>query len=159
MSHCLCDSVCFFHCPLCFGGSLVQTHGWGSPHGIPRMHRAYVLLDSVGFPRIEVIQGGISGRGSSGSKGSRMGKVGGRIWGAGRSPGWREHQPCVGVLREASSPRPGIHCWHAGHLGVWGQTPPPLRTALHNNSTYPPSKSSLGRPLLLFPLIVSLMTH
>lgn len=50
---------------------------------------------------------------------------------------------------------PLLACWPSGSVG----TDPPLRTALHNNSTYPPSKSSLGRPLLLFPLIVSLMTH
>ena len=50
-----------------------------------------------------------------------------------------------------------------GMLDIWdcGDSPPPLEPPHwpHNNSTYPLSKSSLGRPLLLFPLIVSLMTH
>lgn len=45
------------------------------------------------------------------------------------------------------NPRPGAFLWYTGPVGVWGQ-------ALNN----PASLLSLGKPLLLFAFIVSLMT-
>lgn len=159
MSHCVFDSTCFFHDPLCFGGSVpVETRGPGSPSQrmdaphllTPRMGRVSTDGDNQGMTfHVEGAAAVKEGIGKPGRIRGLAGGSTGHMWG-GPVPQARNLQSvCI------------LDIWDCGH-SITPTRPRPAQKrplALHNNSTYPLSKASLGMPLLLFPLIVSLMTH
>lgn len=143
--------------PLCFGGSvLVETYGPGSP--LHCMDAPYLFTPGTGRVSKDGDNQGVTfqvdgvaaakARDASGSwQGARVEGARGMCGGAATGP-----MPQARNLQLA--------CWTSGTVRKGPPLEPPARPhALHNNSTYPLSESSLGRPLLLFPLIVSLMTH
>lgn len=156
VSHCVFDSTRFFHSPLCFGGSIpVETRGPGSPS--QRVDAPHLLTPRMGRVSMDGDNQGMTFRVEGGAAVKEgIGKPG-RIWGlAGVQGGGSTGHMWGGPMPQARNLQSAY--WTSGTVA----TVPPAQKhplALHNNSTYPLSKASLGMPLLLFPLIVSLMTH